>query len=407
MVPTPNPRNKPVPLSVIGVGHSERFRVLWPEPALSVGSLAIPLIQRSADVRSRFAVLAILATTMASGWTAKAAPAGHGAAVSADRSSQFEAFQLESPLRSRYPLLELLSNPLAEQLPMSAKYISRRWDLSGPQALASFRLKIDPALAVWLPGIWPSPTDYDSGWPRDAVGTEEQPSLLQVWLRSPLEPEELVLRMSVLGSGGATTQRCARRPVSFVRYGAESDRFSLLRCDGSVGAEALDHLSVMIRPVGVARPELPLPEIPNQEASDVGEWVPSIKLVHPRLVWLVQQIANAFPHRAIYVVSGYRPGEHEGLHSQGRAIDLQVMGVADDRLYKLCRSLQDVGCGYYPNHPFVHVDVRRPGTGNAYWIDDSAPGEPSHYVDGWAGVESGGAFAWGRWRAALSEPARP
>jgi hypothetical protein len=126
--------------------------------------------------------------------------------------------------------------------------------------------------------------------------------------------------------------------------------------------------------------------------------MPSIRLVQPRLLWLVQQIANAYPGRSIYVVSGYRPGEHEGQHNKGRAIDLSVMGVDKEDVFRLCRRLPDVGCGYYPHSNFVHVDVRSTGTGNAYWVDDSQPGEPSHYVDSWPGVVESGAACWDGWR---------
>src|SRR5258708_12501834 len=70
------------------------------------------------------------------------------------------------------------------------------------------------------------------------------------------------------------------------------------------------------------------------------------------------------------------------LHAQGRAIDIAFYGVDNADLFKACRELKDVGCGYYPHTPFVHVDVRRAGTGQAFWVDASKPGEPAEYVDG-------------------------
>ena len=66
-------------------------------------------------------------------------------------------------------------------------------------------------------------------------------------------------------------------------------------------------------------------------------------------------------------------------------------------LFKLCRKLIDVGCGYYPNSKFVHMDVR-PGTGHPFWIDASGPGEPSKYVDSWPGIIERGGLAWDRRR---------
>lgn len=195
--------------------------------------------------------------------------------------------------------------------------------------------------------------------------------------------------------------RCRRRPVLFIRHGGENDRFSLVRCSGSVEPGAVDRLSILARP-----PEVPdpgeLPDEPDPQAWEAsGEWLPRVKMVNPRLLWVLQKIADAFPHRAIYVYSGYRPHKdkpgsegHQSKHSEGRAMDIQVHGVRNESLFQFCRKLDDVGCGYYPNSKFVHVDVRRPGTGHAFWIDISGPGEPSRYVDSWPGVVERGALAW-------------
>jgi hypothetical protein len=119
-------------------------------------------------------------------------------------------------------------------------------------------------------------------------------------------------------------------------------------------------------------------------------------------------VADAFPWRTIYVFSGYRhdpagaratgassrPGTHHSMHSDARAMDIYVMGVPNAALFQLCHQLDDVGCGFYPNSKFVHVDVRRPGSGHPFWIDVSGPGEPSRYVDAWPGVIDGGGLVW-------------
>ena len=88
----------------------------------------------------------------------------------------------------------------------------------------------------------------------------------------------------------------------------------------------------------------------------------------------------------IHIVSGYRPLSKGARHRSGRAIDLRVLGVANEDLFAFCRKLPDAGCGYYPNSTFVHVDVRSLGAGHALWVDVSGPGERAHYVDSWPGV---------------------
>lgn len=243
-------------------------------------------------------------------------------------------------------------------------------------------------------------------------------------LRVRIQPDEWITRLFVtderapfwttgpsLASNGfdtlwASTKpvvdwRCRRRPVLFIRYGGENDRFSLVRCNGAVELGAVDRLSILARP-----PEVPDPgELPAEPDPDAweksGEWLPRVKLVNPRLLWLLQKIADAFPHRAVYVYSGYRPHKdksvlqgHHSMHGDGRAMDIQIHGIRNEQLFAFCRKLEDVGCGYYPNSKFVHVDVRRPGTGHAFWIDTSGPGEPSRYVDSWPGVVENGALAW-------------
>lgn len=222
-------------------------------------------------------------------------------------------------------------------------------------------------------------------WPPDVTDEPVMPLLLPALPRRPTP--------------------CATRAVLVIRYGAESDRFPLLDCDGGVADGTLDRLSVLLRPPDVARPELPLPDEP---AGARGEWVDGVKMPPPRVVWLLSEIAKAFPWRALYVYSGYRPapnaasasgvsrrglgGGHGGLHGDARAVDLAVHGVPTTKLFEVCRKLPDTGCGFYPNHPFVHVDVRRPGLVKAAWIDTSFPGEPSVYVRSWPGVADADVF---------------
>ncbi len=184
------------------------------------------------------------------------------------------------------------------------------------------------------------------------------------------------------------------RPAMIARYNGEWEQLRLLECDGSVSSDTIDRLSVLARPALRERPSLPLP-IDPQPGSDEHEWLPQLKLVHPRLAWVLRKIADAFPGRMITLMSGYRPESRpESLHRQGRALDISVRGISNEAVFRFCRTLPRVGCGYYPNNHFVHVDVRPPTRAEAFWVDVSGPGEPSRYVDSWPGVVTGGALEW-------------
>jgi hypothetical protein len=174
-----------------------------------------------------------------------------------------------------------------------------------------------------------------------------------------------------------------RRPRKITFYGlsGEGDTFALVDCEGVVSADAIDRLSVLGRQPGTSPPSLPLPMSPASNPQVAGEWLDGVRLLHPRLLGLIQQIALAFPFRAMAVYSGYRrDARPSSRHLRGRAVDIAVNGIATERLYAFCRTLRDAGCGYYPNQPFVHVDVREPTLGSATWVDVSHPGQASVYV---------------------------
>jgi hypothetical protein len=176
------------------------------------------------------------------------------------------------------------------------------------------------------------------------------------------------------------------RAVSVARYdGAEWARQPLVDCEGGIAPDALDKLSVLARPPATPKPEMPLPLEPDDDAPS-GEWLPRVKLLHPRVIWAVEKIAEAFPNRTIFIMSGYRRDAHGSYHQKGRALDLYVTGVDNADLFRFCRTLNDVGCGFYPNNKFVHVDVRPFGTHRVAWVDISEPGQPSQYVSNWPGV---------------------
>ena len=101
-----------------------------------------------------------------------------------------------------------------------------------------------------------------------------------------------------------------------------------------------------------------------------------------RLLKLLAKVSDHFGGRTIVVVSGYRPyspKQYTGnsRHNHGKAIDFRVLGVPNESLYRYCRRFAKVGCGYYPNSSFVHMDVRRLKT---RWTDFSGPGQAPRYA---------------------------
>lgn len=103
--------------------------------------------------------------------------------------------------------------------------------------------------------------------------------------------------------------------------------------------------------------------------------------IDPRLASLLGVVSNHFGSRKIEVISGFRPYTPtqytaHSHHNDGKAIDFRVIGVPNEAVRDFCRTLKNVGCGYYPNSTFVHMDVRE---SSAFWIDYSKPGEPPRY----------------------------
>lgn len=107
------------------------------------------------------------------------------------------------------------------------------------------------------------------------------------------------------------------------------------------------------------------------------------KPINPRLVALATIVSDHFGGRKIEVISGFRPyspTQHtaHSNHNVGNAMDFRVVGVPNEVVRDFCKTLRNVGVGYYPNSTFVHLDVRPQ---SAFWIDYSRPGEPPRYND--------------------------
>ena len=179
----------------------------------------------------------------------------------------------------------------------------------------------------------------------------------------------------------ATKPPCLHEGVEFVR-GQEAQTFSLTRCDGSVAPLALEKLSVLARPESAPLPKS-VEELAKVKGPDIAA---GIRRVDPGLVERIQAITHHFSKSGVAkvdVISGYRPMSSGSYHATGQAMDLRVEGIPNEAVVEFCKTLEDTGCGYYPNSSFVHVDVRQPGTGHVAWIDASGPGEPPKYVATW------------------------
>jgi uncharacterized protein YcbK (DUF882 family) len=105
-----------------------------------------------------------------------------------------------------------------------------------------------------------------------------------------------------------------------------------------------------------------------------------VKLLHPRLIHMIQRVAERWPGHTFEIVSGYRPGStgSESKHAQARALDFKLIGIPNKEVWEFCKQLPKSGCGYYPNSVFIHMDARDEST---FWIDSSKPGKKSKHVN--------------------------
>ncbi len=100
-------------------------------------------------------------------------------------------------------------------------------------------------------------------------------------------------------------------------------------------------------------------------------------LPEPRTLDLLYRIQRHFDAEEIRVMSAYRtpvPGNGQGLHAKGRAVDFVVPGAEDIDVARFARELGFAGVGLYPLGSFVHVDTRER---SYFWIDRSGPGHRS------------------------------
>lgn len=105
--------------------------------------------------------------------------------------------------------------------------------------------------------------------------------------------------------------------------------------------------------------------------------------INDRLIRMLVKVSEHFGNKPVRVVSGFRPYTPSqytphSRHNSGHAVDFSIPGVSNTQLRDYCRTLANVGCGFYPNSSFVHMDVRE---ASAYWVDFSGPGQAPRYSD--------------------------
>jgi hypothetical protein len=174
------------------------------------------------------------------------------------------------------------------------------------------------------------------------------------------------------------------KPAVEVTTGTDTATFPLVDCSGNALAEGVDQLSILARPSSTPKPMYKIATAGRPPGAHVA---PGIRRIDPRLVERVEQVVAHFfkdgRGARLELISGYRPKSTGSYHATGRALDFRLEGVKNEEIVAFCKTLQDTGCGYYPNSLFVHLDVRERGAGHISWIDASRPGEAPRYVTSW------------------------
>jgi hypothetical protein len=181
----------------------------------------------------------------------------------------------------------------------------------------------------------------------------------------------------------AEPKTCMKPTVEIAGAG-DTSTFSLAKCDGSAAPLGVDQLSLLARPASAPKPKVTIDVLAKSHGPELA---PGIRRVDSHLVERLELVVDHF-HKAgaptkIVLVSGYRPKSAHSYHQSGKALDFRLEGVDNEQLVAFCKTLPDTGCGYYPNSSFVHMDVRKAGTGHVAWIDVSHPGEAPKYVSAW------------------------
>ncbi len=169
------------------------------------------------------------------------------------------------------------------------------------------------------------------------------------------------------------------QPGRFTEFDVEAAMRDLRRVAPAAGLALADDAAP--RPRTRVRARTPAPTIERDRLTHdpVIMLTRNARVLHPRVIQLMQGLFDRFPGRTAEIVSGYRPGEGHSRHAHARALDLRLRGVRHEDVRDYARTLPDAGVGYYPNSVFVHLDTRDAQEGGAFWTDYSGPGEAPRY----------------------------
>lgn len=216
------------------------------------------------------------------------------------------------------------------------------------------------------PGAEAKPKDADKPADKKTAGADkkgaDKKGAEREGQQAKAAPGPAAVKAAAVAAGPVPTAYAGKpkhpNVVQFVRYGTSEETSVRVSAGGRVPPAALGKVKKIMHSSGGAT-----------HAPDA------------RLVALLGIVSNHFGGRKIEVVSGFRPFSPKQYtphsnHNHGKAMDFRVQGVPNTVVRDFCRTLHNVGVGYYPNSVFVHLDVR---AAPAFWIDYSRPGEPPRY----------------------------
>ncbi len=153
---------------------------------------------------------------------------------------------------------------------------------------------------------------------------------------------------------------CVHPNVTIAPKKGEIEHLALTQCDGRPTHEALLAID---RWLGVA---------PKTTTTRTRRHASTQETAAPGRVALLarlQALATAFPDHELHLHEACNRDAGRAGHARAEAIDVEIDGVPIDKQLEVCRTLPDTACGQIDGQPFVHLEVRRAGSGHLFWFD--------------------------------------